>query len=661
MCGIAGKVSFKSQISVDEKLLTQMASQLSHRGPDGQGNYISQCNRVGFSHCRLAIVDRTSAASQPMCNEDGTVWVTFNGEIYNHIELRERLVKLGHAFKTSHSDTEILVHGYEEWGIGGLAERLFGDWAFALFDEGQQRVFLMRDRMGVKPLYFYYDNQFLTFGSEIKAILEDSHIVRDMDCSAAYHYLTFLSAPAPLTLFKNIFKLPPGRCLEINTNGSLRLENFYEIGQRAVFNHPTQSLNDIQFVKEKVFQLLDKSIERRMMADVEVGAFLSGGIDSSAITGLMSRHRSRPIKTFTVGFSDTIECNETVEARFAAEYFNAAHHEVFISQKDALDCIHKIIFHQDEPLADWVCIPNYFVSKLAKDNGITVVNVGEGADEQFYGYENYARFLKLYSNLWRPMGRTLPDWLKSLLASLATNACDIWPRYQQYTDIFQRLNERSELFWSGAIGFWEHGKNSVVNRDLFMPSDLPYFLSEFSSFGELNSSSIVKSHAASFQNHNGAEQQLAKMTTLDFKLRLSELLLMRTDKMSMANSLEARVPFLDHELVDFSMSIPSSLKTSGNSTKGLLKLALRGFLPDQIIDRKKVGFGAPVAQWLKQGFGDHVHARIMQSHLLKMGFLKKESIERLFKEHRSGQSNNSQQIWTVFNLVEWHAAWIEKS
>ena len=379
MCGITGIKYRQSNKEIDINILNLMRDSLAHRGPDAAGYWISADKSTGLAHRRLSIIDLDQSAAQPMSNEDGNIRVVFNGEIYNHLELRRSLQKSGHRFRTDHSDTEVLVHGYEEWGISGLLKKIDGMFAFALWDSSKETLFVVRDRIGIKPVYFsIFDNTFL-FASEIKALMKYPGLKTDIDVVAMYHYLSFLTTPAPLTMFKDIFKLPAGCYLEVPNRGRLSVSRYWDAfpGQSgidaALYNLSAEAQRD--FYIKSVRERLEKAVEKRMMSDVPFGAFLSGGIDSSVNVSLMDKYISGNIKTFTVGFSDHQHLNELEYAASVAKHFNTDHHEILINEKDMISYLDDLIYYQDEPIADWVCIPLYFLSKLAHDAGVKVVQV----------------------------------------------------------------------------------------------------------------------------------------------------------------------------------------------------------------------------------------------------------------------------------------------
>ena len=667
MCGIAGLVRVNGALEGDGSLipaLVTMRDSMAHRGPDGKGCWESEDRRVGLAHRRLAIVDLSDAAAQPMSDSDGTVWVTFNGEIYNHLALRRELKDAGHQFRTDHSDTEVLVHGYREWGIDGLLERLDGMFAFAIWDASRKVLALARDRIGIKPLYFCRHSGVFRFASEIKAILTDPAVPRAVEPSALNHYLSYLVTPAPLTMFKDIFKLPPAHVLELDSGGRMKARAYWDsvpgmgIDAAAVEGLHGQGLED--YYATGILERLEAAIDKRMMSDVSFGVFLSGGIDSSANVALMSRLMERPVETFTVGFKDHRHLNELDYAQRVANQFKTNHHEVLIDEKDMLGYLGDLIYHQDEPLADWVCIPLYFVSRLAKEAGVTVVQVGEGSDEQFSGYNSYMMYLRLHRWFWRPF-HCLPHAIRRVLASAAGSvAGNRSPALDRVVDILGRSARGQELFWSSAHSFWNVHKDRLLTRELTGDgwAELEEAGINAGPLAAADSGAVVDAMLASFDGAHPGRDMLTRMIHVEMKLRLGELLLMRLDKIAMSNSVEGRVPFLDQGLVEFTMDIPEAWKVRGGTKKHLLKKALDGILPAEIIHRPKMGFGAPMAEWLRSGFGHEAEAGVMNSKLpAEFGF-DRDQIRALFRDHRDGRRDNALHLWTLFNLTAWHDHWI---
>jgi asparagine synthase (glutamine-hydrolysing) len=667
MCGITGVFHYASEREVSEPQLITMRDSMVHRGPDGGGVWMSRDRRVGLAHRRLSIIDLSTVASQPMANEDGSVMLAFNGEIYNHATLRPALVAAGHRFRTDHSDTEVLVHGFEEWGIDGLLERIHGDFALSYWDEKAETFTLVRDRMGVKPLYFALQSGTLYCASEVKALLAHPGLERDIDPHAMFHYLSFLATPAPMTMFKGIFKLPAGFYLQVKRGGTVRVKRYWDaVPGKGI--EPTEisglreSAVEDYYVKG-IQSRLQRAVEKRMVSDVPFGVFLSGGIDSSTNVALMASMLDRPVDTFTVGFKDYQHLNELGYAAQVSKQFKTNHHEVLIDEQDMVGYLDSLIHHQDEPLADWVCIPLYFVSKLARDNGVTVVQVGEGSDEQFCGYASYMRYLEIYKNYWQPFRRYLPGAARDGLAAITRFASNYRPGLDRYADFVTRAARDQEVFWSGAMTFMEPAKSRLVPPSAEFPTAaVPPELIESgllpSGYLERDTYNVIRSFLEPYDKAHPGQDVLARMTYNEFKLRLPELLLMRVDKVTMSVAVEARVPFLDHELVEFSMDIPMAWKTKQGVPKYILKKAVEGLIPHELIYREKMGFGAPMSQWLRGEFGLRVERTLMGSSLRKRGFFDYDFIGGLVRDHRSGRRDNSLFIWTLFNLTAWYDYWI---
>lgn len=668
MCGITGIFSTSSRRTADPGVLTAMRDSMVHRGPDGGEVWLSPDRTVGLAHRRLSIIDLSNAATQPMCNETGSVWITFNGEIYNHVELRAELLGHGHAFRTDHSDTEVLVHGYEQWGLDGLLKRVAGDYAFAIWDEDKQLLSLARDRIGVKPLYFHAGSEQFLFGSEIKAILANPEVPRDVEPVAMYHYLSFLTTPAPLTMFRGIYKLPAGHAMTVDRSGAIKAWRYWDaVPGQGIDPSETQGLSEAateDFYVQGIRSRLEKAVERRMMSDVPFGVFLSGGIDSSTNVALMSRLMDRPVDSFTVGFKDYAHLNELEYADQVAREYKTNHHQILIDEKDMVGYLDQLIHHQDEPIADWVCIPLYFVSKLTRDNGVTVIQVGEGSDEQFSGYASYMGYLELYHKYWKPFRNFVPGPLRHMAAGVAKAAAKVRPGLSMYADIIDRAARNREHFWSGATVFWDTMKRELVRPEADWSAQVPDAVRNSGllppGYLETDTFNVISSFLGPFDSAHPGQDALTRMIYNEFKLRLPELLLMRVDKITMSESLEARVPFLDHELVEFSMDIPEAWKTRNGVAKYLLKKAVEGLIPDNIIYRKKMGFGAPMADWLRGDFGHQCEQAVMGSGLLRRGHFDTSHIRKLFDEHRSGRRDTSLYLWTLFNLTSWYDYWIDR-
>jgi len=640
-----------------------MRDTMVHRGPDDAGIFLSPDGAVALGHRRLSIIDLSPAGHQPMCNEDGSVWITYNGEVYNHRSLRADLERRGHHYR-SRSDTETIIHLYEEQGARCM-DSLHGMFAFALWDSNKRELLLVRDRIGIKPLYFTVVPGAIVFGSEIKALLVHPEVPRDLSLPALYHYMTFLVPPAPLTMFRGIYKLPAGCCLRVGSDSTVRLEQYWDALPRA-----SSRMKDPAEASQQVKMLLKQAIEKRTMSDVPFGVFLSGGIDSSLNVALMSELMDQPVRTFSVGFREPQHLNEFEYARQVAKAFRTDHHEVVIDETDLLNFVESLIYHQDEPIADWVCVPLYFVSKLARDTGTIVVQVGEGSDEQFGGYGSYLRTVRLHERVWRPLRKAPPSLVRGA-AACARRFLPTGRRGGAVTELLNLAIDEEELFWGGAICLRDSDKGALLASHAFdqMPAEeVPWQSSPTPASVEVfarlltqrpvRSHDVVAAHLAHLDSATGGSDFLTRMMYLEFKQRLPELLLMRVDKITMSTSVEARVPFLDHELVEFTAGLPQSWKLRGGVTKRILKDAARGVIPDSIIDRRKMGFGAPVAEWLRGDLGRCVEERLRDSGLAERELFNHDRVKDMLAHHRAGRQNHALPLWLLFNLSCWYDRWI---
>jgi asparagine synthase (glutamine-hydrolysing) len=626
MCGIAGALTFSdSQFRVDAAYLERMIETIAHRGPDGAGTWVSPDRRVGLGHRRLSIIDLAETASQPMSNEDDSLWVVFNGEIYNHADIRRELQELGgHRWKTDHSDTEVILHAFEQWGIDCI-HRFRGMFAIALWDTRRRELWLVRDRIGIKPLYYSVHHGRITFASEIKALLEDPDQERVIDEEALYHFLSFLTTPAPMTLFRGVGKLPGGTWIRVRGDGSIDQSCYWD-----VLDH-TEPLVGVpeKEIAEKIVGELRTSVRLRKISDVPVGVFLSGGIDSSVNTALFSEGETGPVKCFSIGYDGEYKSyqNELHYARLMAGVAKAEYHERLLTQQDLLDFLPKMVFLQDEPIADPVCVPVYYVSKLARDNGVVVCQVGEGSDELFWGYPSWKIRLRVQS--WGDL--PVPNVLKTLgLTGLRFAGRQDGMEYEW----LRRNIEHLPVFWGGAEAFTETHKQSLLSPRLRR------------CFAGFSSWEAVRPIRQRFEDKAWQKSTLPWMTYLDLNMRLPELLLMRVDKMSMGVSLEARVPFLDHKFVELAMSIPESVKTRHGTLKHILKRAVRGLIPDELIDRRKQGFGVPVYEWFLDRLGRFARAELS-------AFCEETDILDLTAVNRLLDRRDGQRAWYLLNLALW--------
>ncbi|MFI5305040.1 MAG: asparagine synthase (glutamine-hydrolyzing) [Nitrospiria bacterium] len=632
MCGIVGALVFNNNsFVIDPSYINRMRDVMVHRGPDGGGLWIRKDGKVALGHRRLSIIDLSNSASQPMSNEDGTLWVSFNGEIYNHEEIRKELEKSGrHLWKTDHSDTEVILHAFEEWGIDCL-HRFRGMFAIALWDERNRELWLIRDRIGEKPLYYAVHHGRIVFASEIKALLQDVDQKRKVNLESFYHFLSFLTSPAPHTLFEGINKLPGGTWLKIKESGEIQTHRYWEVWD---YTRPLNHLSEDE-IAEMLISELRTSVKLRKVSDVPVGIFLSGGLDSSTNAALFSEGENRRIKTFSIGYKGDYQSyrNELDYARLMAERVGSEHYERLLTMDDLLEFLPRMVYLQDEPIADPVCVPVYYVSKLAKDHGVTVCQVGEGADELFWGYPWWKTALQVqkYDDL--PIPRILK---KCALGGLSL----LGRRETYYYEWLRRGAEGQPVFWGGADVFSETGKQSILSDNLRKH------------FRGFTSWEAIKPIRQRFLEKAWEKSTLHWMTYLDLNVRLPELLLMRVDKMSMGVSLEGRVPFLDHKFVELALSISEKTKTRGGVLKSILKKSVRGLIPDEIIDRKKQGFGVPVYEWFFDRLGDTIRTELNE-FCDQTDFFDRRGIMNLFDK------GHGPQLWHLLNFSLWWKEFIK--
>lgn len=628
MCGICGKININNREVVDARLIHKMTEVLKHRGPDDEGIYIN--GNVGIGHRRLSIIDLSKDARQPMSNEDKSIWIVCNGEIYNFQELRKVLEKKGHIF-CSRSDTEVIIHLYEELGTD-CVEKLRGMFAFCIWDEKRKRLFLARDRIGQKPLNYAIKNGNIIFASEIKSILQDPEISREVDINALDSYLTYQYVPAPETMFSGINKLPPAHSL-VWENGKIKIERYWNLNFQNKIN-----MAEDEFC-QRILDLLTEATKIRLVSDVPLGVFLSGGIDSSAIVGLMSKLSSHPVKTFSIGFEEET-FNELKYARKVAKIFATDHHE-YIVKPEALNILPKIIWHFNEPFADSSCIPTYYLSKMTRQE-VTVALNGDGGDETFAGYERYVanKIANIYNLIPQSIRKNLVSFITTVLPE-STRRKDFIKRFKRFAKANDSSRERRYARWMSIFDddlksnlYSEKLKNRLKGIDSWN-----YLLDVY--------------------RQSDANNFIDATLFVDIMTYLPGDLLVKIDISSMANSLEARSPFLDHKLMEFAASIPSNLKLKGWTTKYLLKKALTKILPKDILNRRKAGFGVPIGTWFRQELKDYAYDILLSEKSLKRGYFKKEAIKRILDEHTKGKIDHGARIWSLINFELWHQMFID--
>lgn len=638
MCGICG-IKYFDDRKVKFDLLLEMTNTLYHRGPDDEGYFINQKHdgqspkwkfingdgNVGLGHRRLSIID-LSSGHQPLSNEDNSIWVTFNGEIYNFKELREDLEKKAHHFRTK-SDTEVIVHAYEEWGRQ-CVEKFRGMFAFAIWNEKNQVLFLARDRLGIKPLYYYIDDQKFIFGSEIKAIIQDGSVKREINLEALSDYLSFLYVPGPKSIFKNIYKLLPGHTLMLKDK-DIRLNQYWDIHFKA-----TNEANENE-INTKIIELLKEAVSIRLVSEVPLGAFLSGGIDSSAVVAMMAQSlNGYPLKTCSIGFNEK-KFNEIEFSRIVAEKYKTEHYEYFVTP-DAVDILDKLSWFFDEPFADSSAIPTYYVSKLAKEN-VTVALSGDGGDENFTGYQR--RYY--YDRLENQIRKLIPQFIRKYgLGTLGK----IYPKADWLPQILRAKTLLTNLSLSPEAGYFntmtwfnENSKNKLfapeINQQLLDYNPIDQF-------------------AKNYINAN-TNDPLSRIQYVDIKTYLVDDILTKVDRASMANALEVRVPILDHLFMEYVATIPSSLKLHGKNSKYIFKKALINYLPEEILHRGKMGFSIPLKEWLKNDLSDVFESEVMNVNSMCNKFFNEQFIKDMHSKLLRGTKDFSTHLWALLFFEKW--------
>lgn len=636
MCGIGGFFAYGATPHQEPAKLQAMRDVMAHRGPDDCGLYESPDHRAILVHRRLSIVDLSECGRQPMCNEDGTVWITFNGEIYNHLGLREGLTQRGHRYHSA-TDSESIIHLYEELQAGCIPH-LDGMFAFAIWDARRQQMLLVRDRLGKKPLYYTLAGGKFLFASEIKALLAHPDVKRDLDLQALNAFLTFSDVPPPLTLFRNIWKLAPGHWLSCDARGTIRTERYWSILDGPEW---PSSVNQTECAHH-VRHLLKNAVRKRLMSDVPIGVFLSGGVDSSANVALMSQLTSEPLRTFSVGFEGFGE-NENFHdlpyARQMATQFACQHEEVNLTASDCKDTLEQLVFQQDEPIADPACLPMLFLSKAAKRSGVSVVLVGEGSDEVFGGYPFFQKEMGVFAGKWR-MLRALPKPVRQVLYGLSSLGLGSSGR----SDVLRRAAYDEPLYWGLTIAFWDTEKQRLVPKNVRAQMGT-------------SMAGTVQGYYDELFAARPSSDSLQQISYVELCNRLPELLLMRVDKFSMAHSLEARAPFMDHELVSYALSLPQDIKISGTKTKYILKEALRGILPDNIIDRPKQGFRVPLPAWLGGELAPWAKHQLFTSPFRQLKLFDESYIRWMWDRHQNKAWDHSFDLWCLINLSAWYKRW----
>jgi asparagine synthase (glutamine-hydrolysing) len=619
MCGICGIYYPDQSVTVSHGLIKSMADTIAYRGPDAEGYYISK--GIGLGHRRLSIID-LSGGAQPMSNDDGSIWVVFNGEIYNFPELRQRLEQKGYQFRTQ-SDTEAIVYLYQELGEAAI-EQLRGMFAVAIWDARKRQLVLVRDRAGKKPLYYTYDGTRIAFASELKAILQVPNVSRELDVHALSDYFSLLYVPAPRSIFRSIQKVMPGHYLVINEHG-IRDVEYWDIRFRE-----TTGISEQEWC-ERLIDTYREAVRIRLMSEVPLGAFLSGGVDSSSVVALMSGMTGEPVITSSIGFEEK-EFDELEYAHLVAEKFGAKHHEQVVAP-DAVAIVDKLAWHYDEPFADSSAVPTYYVSKEARRH-VTVALSGDGGDENFAGYRRY-RFDLAEERIRGFIPAALRKALFGGIAAVYPKA-DWAPRWLRGKTTFENLaSPHIEAYFRSVSGIAPGVKQVLVHRDVQR------------ALGGYESIEVFRQ----YYDRAGTDDPLSKIQYVDVKTYLTDDILVKVDRASMANSLEVRSPILDHKLMELVSTMPSGIKLRGQTGKYIFKKALEPFLPKEILYRPKMGFAIPIEGWFRRELKDFVGDVILS--VGDDGILERREINRLWNEHQKGWRNRSTELWAILMFRLW--------
>lgn len=632
MCGIAGILRLDGRRPDDRAALRAMSESLIHRGPDGHGSFIR--GPVRLTMRRLSIID-LQGGDQPMTNETGTVHVVFNGEIYNFGELRESLAGYGHRFRTR-SDTETIVHAYEQWG-DDFVTHLNGMFAIALWDEARARLVLARDRAGIKPLYFAHTNGALVFASELKALLKSGLVDRELDFEAFGQYLSLEYIPAPASIIRGVRKLRPGHLLTASA-GAVRQRAYWELRLARSEQDPLPGSEADQIHAFR--EVLQRSVAREMVSDVPVGVLLSGGIDSSTLAAFMTKATHEPVQSFSVSFAER-SFDESRFARRVAAHLGTVHHELRVTPRDLFETLPTITAVVDEPFADPSIVPTYLVSRFARQH-VKVALGGDGGDEMLAGYST------LQAHRLAPMYRTLPQAFRRAVVEGAAARLPASPRYLAFDFLLRRFIQgadappwRQHQMWTGAL--YGERKAAVLHPDVRCAINEEKF----------------EARLADTATASGTAHPLNRILYQDFKLYLEGDILAKTDRASMATSLETRVPFLNLDVLSHLERVPLSLKLRGLTRKYILRKAVKGLLPDSIINRRKRGFSIPVAAWLNEDLRELALEYLNEARLRREGIFNPAEVTTLLDEHARRTRNNAKSIWTILMFQMWRERWLD--
>ncbi len=632
MCGICGILNIGTNSDTHfGDLIDSMTDSMAHRGPNDRGTW--QNHQVALGSRRLSVIDLSRAGRMPMSNEDGSIMISYNGEVYNFQELKQRfaLEEKGHIFR-SQTDTEVLLHLYEEIGIE-MAKELNGMFGISIWDGRKNELYLIRDRYGIKPLFYQKDNGFFRFGSEIKAILTDSRVPRKPSIQALHDFLTFNYIPGSQTAFEDIYELPPAHWMRIDSRGNISMQRYWDL----TFE-PDHSIDEATAV-ERARELMDLSVQRRLIADVPIGVLLSGGMDSSVVVALMNQHVSQPIRTYSIGFSDP-SFNELPYARIVAEKFKTIHKEVLVTPGMVRDLLPKYLSYIDEPYGDGSAIPTYYVCQLAKDEVVVVLS-GEGGDEAFAGYETYSAY-------------TVSQWFKKVPGVIRHSLIAPLVHQLPVSDKKLSLEFKMKRFLGGqdlspaqAHLWWRIVLTEAKKFDLYTPIVL-----------EQLSLEPAERHFTETFDRLSVDNALSRLMYLDSNIFLPDDLMIKNDRMSMAHSLEARVPMTDPELTGFMSSVPTNIKFRRMRKKHIMRRAMEGILPPAILNKKKVGLEMPYSRWFKNELNDIMMDYLGPQKILAVGLFRPEAVNKLIDDHLNGRIDNGRALWGLLNYMMWHELYI---
>jgi asparagine synthase (glutamine-hydrolysing) len=632
MCGIAGILEFGPDARANAGALREMCRVITHRGPDDEGFYTD--GAVGIGMRRLSIVD-VAGGHQPISNEDGTLYIVFNGEIYNHLALREQLIARGHRYST-HSDTETIIHLFEEYGAD-CVQHLRGMFAFAIWNRNTKTLFIARDRLGIKPLYYKLTPERLLFGSEIKAVFAHGSARPDFNRAVLPEYLAFGYLSGEESFYAGIRKLPPGHTMTLGLDGEAQIRQYWDLDAST----PHDSRDESYYV-ESYRELLEGAVQSHLMSDVPLGVFLSGGVDSSAVAALMTKLRREPVETFSVGYTEQ-PYSELPFARAVSDHIHSQHHEVLVSEQDFFAALPHLIWHEDEPIVWPSSVSLYFVARLSRER-VTVVLTGEGADETLAGYTRYAFTLK-NAAMDRAYRSVVPSVLRRGLRNAVANSSLLGAtlrRKLEHTFLAKDGNSWASFYFDNFFSaFGEAEQSGLLTSD----------------FARESAPSTAYENVVGYWNHSSGEM-LQRLLYTDIKTYLVELL-MKQDNMSMAASIESRVPFLDHVLVEFATRIPREVQIQGLAGKRILKKAVEDLLPHSILYRPKLGFPTPWSGWLAGPRLETIRETLLEPRSLQRGYFRRQAIEKLFAEHRANHRDNYDRIWRLLNLELWHRVCLE--